>query len=86
MIILLSILVLSAGCAGTSKSVDTAQDPLLEEDGASEATASERYDEDFRAAERQARKEGLGIWGDPELTQKYLRLKSKWGQSAARIK
>jgi hypothetical protein len=26
------------------------------------------------------RKEELNIWGDPELTKKYLRLKSKWGQ------
>jgi micrococcal nuclease len=41
---------------------------------------SEKYDAEFRAAEKQARKEGLNIWGDPELTQKYLRLKSKWGQ------
>ena len=47
---------------------------------------SERYDEDFKSAERQARKEGLGIWGDPELTQKYLRLKSKWGQSASKLR
>jgi micrococcal nuclease len=41
---------------------------------------SEKYDAEFRAAEKQARKEGLNIWGDPELTKKYLRLKSKWGQ------
>ena len=41
---------------------------------------SEKYDAEFRAAEKQARKEGLNIWGDPELTEKYLRLKSKWGQ------
>ena len=41
---------------------------------------SEKYDADFRAAEKQAREEGLNIWGDPELTEKYLRLKSKWGQ------
>jgi micrococcal nuclease len=40
---------------------------------------SEKYDAEFRAAEKQARKEGLNIWGDPELTKKYLRLKSKWG-------
>ncbi len=25
------------------------------------------------------------IWGDPELTQKYLRLKSKWGQSRSQL-
>jgi len=41
---------------------------------------SEKYDAEFRAAEKQARKEKLNIWGDPELTEKYLRLKSKWGQ------
>jgi micrococcal nuclease len=43
---------------------------------------SEKYDAEFRAAEKQARKEKLNIWGDPELTKKYLRLKSKWGQNA----
>jgi len=42
---------------------------------------SEKYDAEFRAAEKQARKEKLNIWGDPELTKKYLRLKSKWGQN-----
>jgi micrococcal nuclease len=41
---------------------------------------SEKYDVEFRVAEKQARKEKLNIWGDPELTKKYLRLKSKWGQ------
>ena len=41
---------------------------------------SQKYDAEFRAAERQARKEKLNIWGDPELTKKYLRLKSRWGQ------
>ena len=41
---------------------------------------SQKYDSEFRLAERQARKEKLNIWGDPELTKKYLRLKSKWGQ------
>ena len=41
---------------------------------------SEKYDAEFRSAERLARKEKLNIWGDPELTKKYLRLKSKWGQ------
>ncbi len=41
---------------------------------------SQKYDAEFRAAEKQARKEELNIWGDPELTEKYLRLKSKWGQ------
>jgi len=42
---------------------------------------SEKYDGEFRAAEKQARKEKLNIWGDSELTKKYLRLKSKWGQN-----
>jgi micrococcal nuclease len=41
---------------------------------------SQKYDSEFCAAEKQARKEKLNIWGDPELTKKYLRLKSKWGQ------
>ena len=41
---------------------------------------SKKYDAEFRAAERLARKEKLNIWGDAELTKKYLRLKSKWGQ------
>jgi len=41
---------------------------------------SQKYDKEFREAERYARKQKLNIWGDPELTQKYLRLKSKWGQ------
>ena len=41
---------------------------------------SQKYDQEFRGAERYARKQKLGIWGDPELTKKYLRLKSKWGQ------
>lgn len=45
---------------------------------------SRRYDGQFRALEKQARKEGLGIWSDPGLTRKYLRLKSKWGQAASR--
>jgi len=41
---------------------------------------SHSYDSDFKTAEKLARKEGLHIWGDPDLTRKYLRLKSKWGQ------
>ena len=41
---------------------------------------SHKYDAEFRSAEKQARKEKLNIWGDPELSKKYLRLKSKWGQ------
>jgi len=41
---------------------------------------SQKYDKEFREAERYARKHKLNIWGNPKLTQKYLRLKSKWGQ------
>ena len=41
---------------------------------------SQKYDAEFHAAEKRARKEKLNIWADPELTKKYLRLKSKWGQ------
>ena len=41
---------------------------------------SQKYDAEFRSAEKQARKEKLNIWRDPDLTKKYLRLKSKWGQ------
>ena len=44
---------------------------------------SPRYDAEFKDAEKQARKEGLNIWGDPASSSKYLRLKSKWGQSQA---
>ena len=44
---------------------------------------SQKYDHEFRSAEKLSRKQGLNIWGDPELTQKYLRLKSKWGQSSS---
>jgi len=40
---------------------------------------SQKYNHEFRSAEKLARRQGLNIWGDPELTQKYLRLKSKWG-------
>jgi len=46
---------------------------------------SQRYDKEFREAERYARKHGLNIWGDPELAQKYLRLKSKWGQYRSKV-
>jgi micrococcal nuclease len=41
---------------------------------------SKKYDQEFRAAERYARSHKLHIWGDTDLAQKYLRLKSKWGQ------
>ena len=39
-----------------------------------------RYDKEFQEAEQTARREKLGIWATGESTQKYLRLKSKWGQ------
>ena len=38
---------------------------------------SQKYDKEFREAEKYARKHQLNIWGNPELTKKYLRLKSK---------
>jgi len=41
---------------------------------------SQKYDKEFRETEKYARKHQLNIWGDPELTKKYLRLKSKWGK------
>ncbi len=46
---------------------------------------SEKYDQEFREAERYARKHNLNIWGDPQLSQKYLRLKSKWGQYRSKV-
>ena len=46
---------------------------------------SQKYDEEFREAERYAREHQLNIWGDPELTKKYLRLKSKWGQYRSKV-
>lgn len=44
---------------------------------------SEKYHQQFIDAEKSARQDKLHIWGDEELTQKYLRLKSKWGQKAS---
>ena len=44
---------------------------------------SKKYDREFRVAEKSARKQKLNIWGDPALSQKYLRLKSKWGQRSS---
>ena len=41
---------------------------------------SKNYDAEFRKAEQEARDAKLGIWSTPESTQKYLRLKSKWGK------
>jgi len=46
---------------------------------------SEKYDKEFKEAERSARKHQLNIWGDPALTKKYLRLKSKWGQYRTKV-
>lgn len=37
-------------------------------------------------AEKKARNLHRGIWGDPKLTKKYLRLKSKWGQEESKQK
>ena len=45
---------------------------------------SKKQDQEFRIAERFARKNKLNIWGDPKLIEKYLRLKSKWGQKTER--
>ena len=47
---------------------------------------SEKYDQEFKNAERYARNHGLNIWGDAELTKKYLRLKSKWCQQKISLK
>ena len=41
---------------------------------------SEKYDSDFQKAEEEAQREKLNIWGDSELTQKYLRLKNQWNK------
>ncbi len=41
---------------------------------------SKNYDAEFRRAEQEARDAKLGIWSTPESTQKYMRLKSKWGR------
>ena len=41
---------------------------------------SQKYYKEFRDAERYARDHKLNIWENYELTQKYLKLKSKWGQ------
>jgi len=40
---------------------------------------SQKYDAEFRAAEKQARKEKLNIWGDPELTKKIFAVEIKVG-------
>jgi len=46
---------------------------------------SNKYDNEFRQAEREARDAHLGIWSTPESTEKYLRLKSKWGQKRGKM-
>jgi len=46
---------------------------------------SQKYDQDFREAEKLARKNKLNIWGDPGLTERYMRLKSKWGQARSEV-
>jgi micrococcal nuclease len=46
---------------------------------------SQKYDQGFKEAERYAREHQLNIWGDAELSEKYLRLKSKWGQHRSTI-
>lgn len=43
-----------------------------------------KYREEFEKAEKEARDQKLAIWSDAELTEKYLRLKSKWGKDAKR--
>ena len=47
---------------------------------------SQKYDKEFRDAERYARDHKLNIWENYELTQKYLRLKSKWGQHRTQVR
>ena len=39
-----------------------------------------KYDKEFKEAEAYARMHKLNIWGDPELTKRYLTLKSEWDQ------
>ena len=47
---------------------------------------SQKYNREFREAEKYARDYKLNIWEDYELTQKYLRLKSKWGQHRTQVR
>ena len=47
---------------------------------------SQKYDKEFREAEQYARDHKLNIWENYELTQKYLRLKSKWGQHRTQVR
>ena len=46
---------------------------------------SRKYDQDFREAEKLARKDKLNIWADPGLTERYMRLKSKRGQARTEV-
>ena len=43
---------------------------------------SRKYDNEFRAAEAAAMNQRLGIWNDPDLTEKYLSLKSEWDRES----
>jgi micrococcal nuclease len=42
--------------------------------------AQEPWHGRFQEAEKEARDSLKGIWSNPKLTKKYLRLKAKWGQ------
>ena len=46
---------------------------------------SKKSDREFSDAGRYACKGKLNIWGDIELTDKYLRQKSRWGQRISEI-
>lgn len=46
---------------------------------------SRKYGRNFREAEKLARKDKLKIWGDPELSERYMGLKSKWGQNRSKL-
>lgn len=48
--------------------------------------ASRKYDKEFKTVEKRARDAKLGIWNNPELTEKYLRLKSEWAGNRKDIK
>lgn len=47
---------------------------------------SKNYDKEFKIAERSARNKKLGIWRNPELAEKYLKLKSEWNRNRTDIK
>ncbi len=46
---------------------------------------SRKYHDEFKKAERHARDNKLGIWATQEGSQRYLRLKSGWGEKAAYV-